>query len=444
MPTVIPDQKQQTLERAASVEGVGLFTGKPARMTLHPAGAGAGIVFTRVDLEGEPEVPATVEHVVQRPRRTMLERNGASVETVEHCLSALAGMGIDNARIEIDGPEVPAGDGSAGLFVEAIESAGVREQDGHRNVFEVTEPITVREGDAVIAALPNGGDAGAEYVYVLDYGDASPIGRQAHTFALESGDYARSIAPARTFSTEEDARAARAAGMFAHLTTKDMLVIGEGGPIDNTFRFADEPVRHKMLDLIGDLALSGVSVRGRIVATKSGHALNHQMARALKEAARRAAAGQPVVPEPAMDIKSILRLLPHRYPMILVDRVLEIDGDERAVGVKNVTINEPFFQGHYPGAPIMPGVLIVEAMCQLSGLMLSHKLERTGKVAMLMSLDRVKLRKPVTPGDQLVIETRSIRTSTRFGDVEAEAFVAGDLAAEARIKFMMVDAEHAG
>jgi beta-hydroxyacyl-ACP dehydratase FabZ len=180
------------------------------------------------------------------------------------------------------------------------------------------------------------------------------------------------------------------------------------------------------------------------VATKSGHALNHEMARTLKEAAARANQGRPVVVAPAMDARAILRELPHRYPMILVDRVLELEGAERAVGVKNVTINEPFFQGHYPGAPIMPGVLIVEAMCQLSGLMLSQKLERTGKVAMLLSLDRVKLRRAVTPGDQLVIETRSVRANTRFGDVEAEAFVSGELVAEARIRFMMVDAEHAG
>ncbi len=444
MPTVIPEQQQHTLDRPVSVEGVGLFTGAPATLTINSAGVGEGITFRRIDLEGEPEIPARVEHVARRPRRTMLERNGASVETVEHCLSAMAGLGIDNARLDLNGPEVPAGDGSALAFVEAIGRAGSREQDKVRRVFEVTEAITVRDGDGVIAALPTGGHGGTEFVYVLDYGDRSPISRQAHAFTLGNGGYAEAIAPARTFSTEDDARAAQQAGLFAHLTTKDMLVIGEGGPIDNTFRFDDEPVRHKMLDLIGDLALAGVGVRGRIVATKSGHALNHQMARALQDAAKRAAQGSPVVSEPAMDTKSVMRLLPHRYPMILIDRVLEIEGAERAVGVKNVTINEPFFQGHYPGAPIMPGVLIVEAMCQLSGLMLSQKLERTGKVAMLLSLDRVKLRRPVTPGDQLVIETRSIRANTRFGDVEAQAFVAGDLVAEARIKFMMVDAEYAG
>jgi UDP-3-O-[3-hydroxymyristoyl] N-acetylglucosamine deacetylase/3-hydroxyacyl-[acyl-carrier-protein] dehydratase len=192
---------------------------------------------------------------------------------------------------------------------------------------------------------------------------------------------------------------------------------------------------------VGDLALVGRPVHARVLAVKSGHALNHKLAREILEYAKRQDHAGSALTTPAMDIRKILGLLPHRYPMVLIDRVIEIDSDQRAVGVKNVTINEPFFQGHYPAAPIMPGVLIVEAMCQLSGLMLSQKLERTGKIAVLLSLDRVKLRKAVTPGDQLVIETEAVRTSARFGDVQARAYVAADLAAEARIKFMMVDAE---
>ena len=221
-----------------------------------------------------------------------------------------------------------------------------------------------------------------------------------------------------------------------------MLVIGKEGPIDNELRFEDEPVRHKLLDLIGDLALTGRAIQGRILAVRSGHALNHALARKLLDLdSNRHRGNGHAMAAPAMDINRILTLLPHRYPMILVDRVLEIEADQRAVGVKNVTINEPFFQGHYPVRPIMPGVLIVEAMCQLAGLMLSQKLERTGKIAMLLSLENVKLRKAVTPGDQLILEAEAVKANSRYGETRCSAFVGGEIAAEARVKFLMVDAE---
>ncbi len=435
-----PDKpKQRTPASPARVEGRGLFSGAAVTATVRPASADTGVVFRRTDLPGAPEIPARIDFVTPRPRRTALETEGASVEMVEHCLSALAGLHIDNAYIDVDGPEIPAGDGSASLFIDAIDNAGITELDVLVQPLVVTEPITVREGDATLAALPCEG-ANPEMVYVMDYGERSFLGRQSHTYTLNADEYRREIAPARTFSTHAEAKAAWERGLFRHLTAKDMLVIGEAGPIENELRFPDEPVRHKMLDLVGDLSLVGQPIHARIVAIRSGHALNHQLARELVEVARRREQSSNATP-PAMDIRAIQRLLPHRYPMILVDRVLEIDADRRAVGVKNVTINEPFFQGHYPATPIMPGVLIVEAMCQLAGLMLSQKLERTGKIAVLLSLDKVKLRRPVTPGDQLVMETEAVKTSTRFGDVQCRAFVAGDLVAEARVKFMMVDAE---
>lgn len=407
-------------------------------MTIRPAEAGEGVRFVRTDLPGLPEIPALVEHVVPRPRRTALQAGEAVVETVEHCLSALAGLGVDNARIEIDAPETPAVDGSASPFVAAIQNAGLVEQDEERNPLVVREPIMIREGDATIAAFPNAG-ACMDLLFDLDYGGRGPIGRQIHAFTLESQSYVEKIAPARTFALLEEAESMREHGLCAHLTPRDMLVLGDAGPIDNALRFDDEPVRHKLLDLIGDLSLVGRPVHARIVASRSGHALNHRLAQAMLEQEQAEAAHE--LQAPAMDIRQVLRLLPHRYPMVLIDRVVEIEGDKRAVGIKNVSVNEPFFQGHYPGAPIMPGVLIVEAMSQLAGLMLSQKLERAGKIAVLLSLDRVKLRKSVTPGDQLVIETQALRASSRFGDVDARAFVAGRLVAEAKIKFMMVDAE---
>jgi UDP-3-O-[3-hydroxymyristoyl] N-acetylglucosamine deacetylase/3-hydroxyacyl-[acyl-carrier-protein] dehydratase len=437
----MPETLQHTVRSVVTLEGVGLFTGAAVRMTIQPASPGEGIRFRRMDLEGQPTIPARVEHVTDRPRRTVLKQGSATVETIEHAMAAFAALGIDNATIELDGPEVPAMDGSASAFVDAIGAAGLAEQDARRQYLVVTEPITVRDGDAMVAAYPPS-EHELDLLYALDFGSGSPIRPQVYSYRVDPATFASEIAPARTFSSQHDAEAAWNRGMFRHLTPRDMLVIGEQGPIENVFRFDDEPVRHKMLDLLGDIALVGRPILGRVVAMRSGHALNHRLARELLECERamQQRAGGIAQP-PAMDIRTIMGLLPHRYPMILVDRVIELEGDARAVGIKNVTINEPFFQGHYPNVPIMPGVLIIEAMCQLAGLMLSQRLERTGKIAVLLSLDQVKLRKSVVPGDQLVMETEALRTSSRFGDVQARAFVGGDLAAEARVKFMMVDAE---
>ncbi|MGP1346972.1 MAG: UDP-3-O-acyl-N-acetylglucosamine deacetylase, partial [Phycisphaerales bacterium] len=411
-----PDAQQHTLRATVSLQGVGLFTCAAVSMTIHPAPPNAGIAFRRADLESQPTIPARVEHVTDRPRRTVLKQGSASVETIEHCMAAFAALGVDNATVELDGPEVPAMDGSAAAFVDAIGTAGLAEQDAKRNYFIVREPITIREGDAMVAAYPPGENE-LDLLYALDFGPRSPIRPQVCSYRLDPATFPAEIAPARTFSPVHEAEAAWNRGLFRHLTASDMLVIGESGPIDNAYRFDDEPVRHKVLDLLGDISLVGRPILARIVAMRSGHALNHRLARELleRERAIEQRAGGAPQPPPAMDIRAIMRLLPHRYPMILVDRVIDIEGDERAVGIKNVSINEPFFQGHYPGTPIMPGVLIIEAMCQLAGLMLSQKLERTGKIAVLLSLDRVKLRKSVTPGDQLVMETEALRTSSRFG-----------------------------
>ena len=228
-------------------------------------------------------------------------------------------------------------------------------------------------------------------------------------------------------------------GFGLHLTARDVLVMGDDGPIENTLRFADEHVRHKMLDLIGDLALLGRRLCGRIVASRSGHDLNHALVERLAghiQSREQVGSGEPV-----MDIRKIMRLLPHRYPFLMIDRILEIEGDTRAVGVKNVTINEPFFQGHYPNLPIFPGVMIVEAMAQLSGILLSRRLEHTGKVAVLLSMDRVKMRRPVRPGDQIIIEAEALHARTRTGHCKCQATVSGEIAAEAEIKFMLVDSE---
>jgi len=436
--------KQRTIGKPISIDGPGLFMGKPAVVRFKPAPENHGVVFVRTDVSdnGAPvRIPALVTHVTKRARRTTLRRGATAIETCEHCLSAVAGLNIDNLVIEIAGPELPGVDGSATPYVDALAGSGIIEQSQPRRVLTINEPITVQDGDAMLAALP-ADEPFMQVIYDLDYGPSSPIKKQLYAFSSDNGDYVHNIAPARTFVLEQEAVALRNAGLGKHLSEDDVLVIGQSGPLGrHGLRFEDEPVRHKIVDLIGDLALVGCTIRGRIVAYKSGHALNHQLARRLLKMWTTQQRGELLSREGVVDIRRIQRTLPHRYPMLLIDRVLEIDGDRRAVGVKNVTVNEHFFQGHYPGTPIMPGVLIVEAMAQLSGVLLSSKLEHTGKLAVLLSMDKVKLRRPVTPGDQLVIEAETVRVKSRTGHTRCKAYVGPHLAAEAQIKFMLVDAE---
>ncbi len=435
------DCRQQTLAGPVTVSGKGLLLGEDAEVTMLPAPANHGIVFERTDVSPPVQIPALVQYVARRARRSTLALGNTSIETIEHCMSAFAGLRIDNALIKINGPELPCGDGSAAPFVDPINEVGLVEQDEPRRVYRITEPIVIEEGDAMIAALPINANE-LRVIYDLDYGSNSDrIRRQIRTYSSGNGDYQTEFARARTYSLEEEAKALWERGMCRHLTPKDVLVIGEDGPIDNEYRFDDEPVRHKIVDLLGDLYLVGCPVHGRLLAHRSGHELNQRLCIGIISQMEAAGRQDAVLHGRQMNIRAIQRVMPHRYPMLLVDRVIEIDGDRKAIGVKNVTINEPFFQGHYPGTPIMPGVLIVEAMAQLGGLLMSQKLEHTGKIAVLLSLDRVKLRQPVIPGDQLVLEAEAIRTKPRSGTVKCRAFVGTRIAAEALIKFMMVDAE---
>ena len=431
-------ENQHTIAKPASIRGHGLFAGGPSAVTFRPAPANHGIVFIRTDLGGT-EIPALVRHVVKRPRRTALRNGEAVVEVCEHCMSALAGLRIDNLIIEVEGVELPAMDGSSKPFLDVLTDAGIEEVPEPRRRLKVREPVVIRQGDAVVAAVPCD-EPEMQLTYELDYGSQSPIGRQIRTFDFSNGDYAHDIAPSRTYCTEEEAHALHEAGIGKHLTPNDVLVIGRDGPLgENHLRFDDEPVRHKVLDLIGDLYLLGAPIQGRVIAYKSGHAMNHSLVRALIKQHEQATRRDVLLHQNVIDSRKLTRVLPHRYPMLLVDRVIELDGDRRAVGVKNVTINEPFFQGHYPGTPIMPGVLIVEAMAQLSGVLIGQNLEHTGKLAVLLSLDRVKLRKPVMPGDQLILEAEAVRVRSRLAHMRCRAYVAEELVAEAEVKFMLVD-----
>jgi len=424
------------------IGGAGLFTGEQVTLRFAPAAPDTGVVFVRQDQRPPIEIPARVQNVAKRLRRTSIRNGTVEIETIEHCMSALAGLEIDNVVVEISGNEVPSLDGSCLPFVEKLKEAGTVAQDRPRQVFRIPEIVRVADGPSYVMAAPGTGDEDVlEIIYDLNYSHTPAIGQQVYKVRLTPETFEQQIAGARTFILKEEAEQFRAAGLGTHLTYQDILVFGEDGPIDNALRFPDECVRHKIQDLIGDLFLFGRFMSGHIFARQSGHALNHDLVRKLQELEAAAELNHQLRTEPVFDIRQIQRILPHRFPFLMIDRVVELEPGKRAVGLKNVTANEEFFSGHYPGQPIMPGVLIIEAMAQLGGILLSRELEHTGKVAVLLSLDRVKFRRPVMPGDQLVLETVARRVKSRTGHVSGTARVGNELVAEADIKFMMVDAD---
>lgn len=449
---------QRTIARAAEVRGVSFLAGRDVRVEFRPAPAGAGVRFARVDLPGEPTVAAHVRHTVPRQRRTTLQDGPAVVEMVEHVMAALAGLRVDNCVVAIDGPETPGCDGSSRAFVEALTGAGIVEQPGAtRDVLVIDRPVTVRDGAATLAAYP-GADADSLVLsYQLDYGADSPIPRQSQFVAITPESFRAELASSRTFLLDSEAEALRRAGIGSRTSERDLLIFGPSGVVGNELRYRDEPVRHKILDLLGDLALAGVDLAGHVVAHRSGHSLNAALAAKLLEThrppppapARPAARPAPSAPAagsglPApvapLEINEILQALPHRYPFLLVDRVVEFELGRRVVAIKNVTYNEPFFQGHWPGRPIMPGVLIVEAMAQAAGVLIAHG--STGhRYALLVSIDGVKFRRPVVPGDQLRLEVEGVRSTGRATQVRAVAKVGDRVAAEGKIRFVAIDAD---
>lgn len=429
---------QQTIARDAEVSGISYLSGLDVRLRFRPAPAGSGIVFLRTDLPGRPSVPATVEHVVPRQRRTALERDGAAVEMVEHIMAALAGLRLDNCIVEIDGPEAPGVDGSSRPYVEALDAAGLVAQDAPRAAIKVAGPITVREGEATLSAYP-ADERGLYLSYRLDYGEGSPIVRQSLSLDLDPRSFRDELAASRTFLLEAEAHAMRQAGVGTRITERDLLIFGPDGPIGNQLRFPDECVRHKLLDLVGDLALAGVDLHGHVVASRSGHSLNAALVRKLLAAAR--GAEPPAVVGmigPPRDVAAIMARLPHRYPFLLVDRVEVWEPPRRIVALKNVTCNEPFFLGHWPQRPIMPGVLIVEALAQAAGLLIGTRPETSGMLALIAAIDGVKIRRAVVPGDQLRLEVEVKRQKSRTCEVRALARVEGAVAAEAKLRFVLV------
>ena len=436
-------EPQKTIANDVFLNGVGIHTGVPASVRVLPAPPDVGVVFVRTDLPHRPAIPVRSAHVdaARSVRRTTVAKDGVEVQTVEHFMASLWGLGIDNVYVEVAGPELPGLDGSAAPYLRHLRAAGVTEQPAERRYFSLREPVFVEDGESAIGAFPS---PNLRISYVLSY--PHPLLKaQFVSFAANDGiPFADAIAPARTFCLKEEADRLRAAGLGKGANVENTLIVGEQGIINNTLRFEDEFARHKVLDLLGDLYLLGCPLRAHVLAVKSGHSLNVKLVKKLDQALEQWKLGSlqsttaEVMVGPQLDIMQIQKILSHRYPFLLVDRVIELT-ETRAVGIKCVTINDYFFRGHFPDRPVMPGVLMIEAMAQVGGLIILNKAEHKGKFAYFMSVDKVKFRKPVVPGDVLVIETELGKLRSRTGQVIGKVFVDGKVVCEGEMLFALSD-----
>ena len=425
------EPSQRTIRKDVSLAGTGIHSGESATITLRPGNVNTGIRFRRLDLDGCPEIPATLSHVVGTELGTSLANGDARVNTVEHVMAALAAAQVDNAIIDLDGQEVPIRDGSFRDYVHALRDVGLKSQEVKPRVVRVKTKVTTTGGDGQsYSATMN---MGLTVVASIDF-DHSAIGRQSGEFSIDLENFETELASARTFGFKKDEEELHDRGLALGASLDNTVVLAQDGVMGGGLRFPNEFLRHKVGDLIGDLALLGARVEARIVAERPRHAGNIELARALQAHAR------DTNREAIVDTAKIMQYLPHRYPMLLVDRITEYEAGKRIVGIKNVTINEPFFQGHYPGHPVMPGVLIIEAMAQVGGLLLMEEVEKhEDKVVYFMSLDRVKWRKPVTPGDTIVFELELLQFRRQVCKLKGQGFVEGTLVAEAEMMATIVD-----
>lgn len=461
--------KQRTIAREVSISGIGLHTGNKSTMKFQPAPENYGIRFRRADLPDKPEIPADIDHVVDISRGTTIAVGDAEVKTTEHVLAAIMGCEIDNLIVELDANEPPVADGSAKPFIDLLIEAGFAEQNAPKDylVIENTVHYRAKDGEVDIVAFPLDD---FKVTVMIDYRNPA-LGSQ-YTSLFNMDEFATEFAPARTFCFLHEVEDLYEQGLIKggkfdnavvivdrDLSPKDLkammnklgiegsVVLGESGLLNNTqLRFRNEPVRHKLLDLIGDMALIGAPIKGHIMAARPGHKHNIEFVKMLRNLHKQnklklnQPGGQSGV---IFDINAIKKMLPHRYPFLLVDKVIELDHAKRIVGVKNVTINEPFFQGHFPQKPVMPGVLIIEAMAQTGGLLLLSFFDSyEGKLAYFTSIDKAKFRKQVIPGDQLFFDVEVLDRKRNIFKLKGKAYknsLGGELAAEAEFMCAIVD-----
>jgi UDP-3-O-[3-hydroxymyristoyl] N-acetylglucosamine deacetylase / 3-hydroxyacyl-[acyl-carrier-protein] dehydratase len=432
-------EKQTTLASPATLQGTSLHTGENVTLTLHPAPQNHGYKFRRKDLPDQPVIEARADNVKLVERATTIVEGNVKIHTVEHVLSALAGMGVDNALIEMDANEPPIGDGSAELFVQLIKKAGVVEQEARRVVFQPSAPLHIEtETGSLLTVIP-------DTKFRISCTQVGPEGRftQFASYEITPEIYETEIARARTFVFYEEVKPLMDKGLIKGGSLENAIVArGEQVLSKEPLRYPDEFVRHKILDIVGDLALAGRRLSGHVIAVKPGHGPNSQMARLLQKthADLLAIAPRPVTPNTqVMGIEQVMATLPHRYPFLMVDRIVEMPDDLHAVGVKCVSINEPFFQGHFPGHPVMPGVLQLEAMAQVASIVMMRKTENSGKIGYFMSADEVKFRKPVFPGDTLFIHVEMMKAKRNLGKAYCKCVVNESVVSEGILLFGIVD-----
>jgi UDP-3-O-[3-hydroxymyristoyl] N-acetylglucosamine deacetylase / 3-hydroxyacyl-[acyl-carrier-protein] dehydratase len=466
-------KNQRTIKREVSFEGRGLHTGSKTRLTFKPAPVNYGRKFIRVDIEDSPEIPAVVDYVVQNQnidslRGTTLRVGDVDVNTVEHVLAALVGLEIDNIRIELNANEPPIVDGSAMPYVNKLLEAGIEEQDEPKDYLVIEETLNYTDENRGIdfVALPTDD---YRVTVMIDYKNPALGSQHSGLFSLER-EFISEFAPARTFCFLHEVEMLAEQGLIKggdlnsavvivdrQLDAKDInrlkkmfdidddVDLGTSGILNNKdLRFKNEPGRHKLLDLLGDLALVGVNIKGQILAARPGHQNNIEFARLLRNYYKKKLLTrryQDVSQKGVVfDINAIKKILPHRYPFLLVDSIIEFEPEKRAVGVKNVTANEPFFQGHFPQRPVMPGVLIVEAMAQVGGVLLLNEQENVeNKLVFFMAIDAVKFRKIVQPGDQLVMELEMLKNRRTTFKMAGKAYVKGELVCEAEMMAAVTD-----
>ncbi len=436
----MPTEMQHTISAPASLEGTSLHTGQKVTLTIKPAPVDYGFKFRRVDLPDQPFIDADVSKVQTVERATTLAEGSVKVHTVEHVLSALTGMGIDNALIEMDANEPPIGDGSAAPYVELIKSVGRTQQDQPARVWEIREPIHFdNQKGSTITIVPDKN-------FRISLTNIGPDGRFTQFFStiVTPEIYEKEIAPARTFVYYEDVKPLLDKGLIKGGSIENAVVVrGDEIMSKEPMRFSNEFARHKTLDLIGDLMLGGKRITGHVICVRPGHGPNTEMAAILKTEYTRMRSMVPPLKIPkgeaVLDINDISKILPHRYPFLLVDRVIDFEGENKCTGIKNVTMNEPYFPGHFPGHPIMPGVLQVEAMAQVASILMLRKPENQGKIGYFMSADNVKWRRPVLPGDTLFIEAEILKIRRNIGFATCRCLVNGEVVSSGDLKFALLD-----